>query len=146
MCAHIIAPMSLITGVSKHLTHEDHSYCSSGSLTYSQPRSKQGHTTLSTIGANDLVAPLEENPNPNPPDTVAGYSAQLLTEDGTVLGTGTTISGDRLHGKPVPPGHVRVIIEQIFPNIQPLVPTVFDDDFLCKGSITAWPTRRMKKV
>ena len=139
--------MSLITGVSQGLTHEDHSYCaSSSSLSDSQTRPKQGHTTLSTKGAGDLVAPLEENVTPQNTVITAGYSAHLLAEDGRVLGTGTTISGDQLHGKPVPPGHIRVIIKHIIPNIQPLVTTAFDDDFLSKGSITAWPSCRMKKV
>jgi len=49
------------------------------------------------------------------------------------------LSGDHVHGRPIPQDYSRVEVIQILPKTRVIFSTPFDDDFIMDGQITAWP-------
>ncbi len=112
---------------------QDHTYASSSRPpAIPNPKRKQSYTTLGVQGGGDVVGSLES------------LTVNLLAEDGKVVGTATTLTGDQLHGKTIPSGWLRVVIKHIYDGVRPRFETAFDEQFLCVGNITAWPTNQVK--
>ena len=63
----------------------------------------------------------------------------LLSSNGNSVGVGSIV-GDVLHGKAIPPGDTKVVIEYIQPGTLPMLNTNFDEEELCPGQFTAWAT------
>ena len=57
-----------------------------------------------------------------------------MTSRGQPVGMGSIIGGDVLHGKPIPSGYTKVVIEYIKPGTMPMFSTSFDGEELQDNS------------
>ena len=114
------------------------------------PGSDSGHmseyTTLATKGNDDhdvMLGPLGEQ---HTTSTEIGHSVHLVSTTYQVLGTAATMSGDCLHGHEIPIGYSKVLIQKIDSSVKSWPSVKEDDEDLTSGSITAWPTKFVRKV
>ena len=69
----------------------------------------------------------------------------LMSSSGEVVGIASIVDGTLLHGRALPSGYIKVIIDQVQPGIlpHPLLATPFDEP-LASGQFTAWPMNCLK--
>ena len=60
------------------------------------------------------------------------------------VGIGIILDEDMLHGRKIPSTFKKVVLEAVKPRLPPEIKGPFDDDFLCKDQITAWPFNQME--
>ncbi len=127
----------------KPVMMEEHSYAKHQSSSTTTHCPKPGYTTLATKGSDDFVGALDETDSWTLP---VGCSVQLLSLDGTVVGTASTMAGNQLHGRTIPAGYTRISVQWINRDVRPLIECPFDDDCLAVGVITAWPSSKLKTL
>lgn len=71
-----------------------------------------------------------------------GSTVNLLFENSAV-GTATVMDGVNIHCQAIPHGYTKISILDVKDNSNPMFETEFDDAFLCKNSITVWPSNQL---
>lgn len=75
-----------------------------------------------------------------------GQEVNLVASDSRVVGRGTVMEGNKLHGHEIPSSFLKVTITKIDTGVTPLLRTTFDEPYLTVGEFTAWPAHQCVAV
>ncbi len=106
------------------------------------------HTNADEVPFQPYVPPTVCNPSSSNPHYVdhtysnssGTQKVTLMSSSGQAVGMGSIADGNMLHGKVIPDGYTKVIVEYIQPGTVPMLTTNFDDEELCAGQFAAWAT------
>ncbi len=90
-----------------------------------------------------LHKPSSTNPHSDHTYSITGCETQkvtLLSSRGHTVGIASLVDGDTLHGRAIPAGYSKVVIEYVKPGTLPMIRSNFDEEELSAGQFTAWAT------
>lgn len=69
----------------------------------------------------------------------------LMDNDSVVCGEGCVTGFNNVHGRPLPPGHLSVVVSSLVEGIYvpPPCPSAFDENTVEVGGFYAWPFSRL---
>ena len=100
----------------------------------------QDHTYFKKMSTSTETKPKRDEPSKQ---TLSVEAKVSIMQNQEPIGTGIVAEGRVLHGRDIPDGYIKLIVEQVVPNIKPMFTSAFDDEEETL-SAAVWPENAVK--